>query len=335
MAIDRDVVRGSAARDRRRAASSRGSRRSGGRRRRRGRRERRAGRRATRVGPRASRASCVCSPSSGGRAVGADLEITLDRARSAPGCRRARRSRSRWRSALCDAAGFELAPTATSRSPRSGPSIVATGVPCGNQDQLASVFGRAGHALLLDCRTLEIEPLPLPDRAARARRALRACRARSKAARTRSGARRASRSGRRLGLRALRDATLRTGPRPAARGRHAVTEMARVAGLRRRVARRRHRRARSADAREPRVVARRHGGVDARARRARRVPRRRGRARRAAHRRRLRRLRGRAGARRPRRAIAATARPRPTGSAPGSSRRPGSSTRRRRAPDRA
>ena len=35
-------------------------------------------------------------------------------------------------------------------------------MPCGNQDQLASVFGRAGHALLLDCRTLEIEPLPLP-----------------------------------------------------------------------------------------------------------------------------------------------------------------------------
>src|SRR4029077_842986 len=40
---------------------------------------------------------------------------------------------------------------------------IATGVPCGNQDQLTSVFGRAGHALLIDCRTLEIEPLRLPD----------------------------------------------------------------------------------------------------------------------------------------------------------------------------
>jgi galactokinase len=39
----------------------------------------------------------------------------------------------------------------------------ASGVPCGVMDQMASVFGRAGHALLLDCRTLAIEPVPLPD----------------------------------------------------------------------------------------------------------------------------------------------------------------------------
>jgi galactokinase len=38
----------------------------------------------------------------------------------------------------------------------------STGVPCGVMDQMASVFGRAGHALLLDCRTLAIEPVPLP-----------------------------------------------------------------------------------------------------------------------------------------------------------------------------
>jgi galactokinase len=42
----------------------------------------------------------------------------------------------------------------------------ATGVPCGVMDQMASVFGRAGHALLLDCRSLEITPVPLPDSAA-------------------------------------------------------------------------------------------------------------------------------------------------------------------------
>jgi galactokinase len=38
----------------------------------------------------------------------------------------------------------------------------ATGVPCGVMDQMASVFGRADHALLLDCRSLEVEHVPLP-----------------------------------------------------------------------------------------------------------------------------------------------------------------------------
>ena len=42
------------------------------------------------------------------------------------------------------------------------------GVPCGLMDQLASVFGRDGHALLIDCRDNSITPVPLPppDRAA-------------------------------------------------------------------------------------------------------------------------------------------------------------------------
>lgn len=39
----------------------------------------------------------------------------------------------------------------------------ATGVPCGIMDQMASVCGRTGHALLLDCRTLAIDPVALPD----------------------------------------------------------------------------------------------------------------------------------------------------------------------------
>jgi galactokinase len=42
----------------------------------------------------------------------------------------------------------------------------ATGVPCGIMDQLTSVAGRAGHALLIDCATLDLEPVPLPERAA-------------------------------------------------------------------------------------------------------------------------------------------------------------------------
>ena len=39
----------------------------------------------------------------------------------------------------------------------------ASGVPCGVMDQLASVAGRRGQALLLDCRSLTITPVPLPD----------------------------------------------------------------------------------------------------------------------------------------------------------------------------
>lgn len=36
------------------------------------------------------------------------------------------------------------------------------GVRCGIMDQMASVWGQEGHAILLDCRTLEVEPVPLP-----------------------------------------------------------------------------------------------------------------------------------------------------------------------------
>jgi galactokinase len=38
------------------------------------------------------------------------------------------------------------------------------GVPCGLMDQLASVMGRAGHALLIDCRSNEAAPIKLPRR---------------------------------------------------------------------------------------------------------------------------------------------------------------------------
>ena len=36
------------------------------------------------------------------------------------------------------------------------------GMQCGIMDQLISAAGQAGHALLIDCRSLEIEPVPLP-----------------------------------------------------------------------------------------------------------------------------------------------------------------------------
>src|SRR5580658_1119327 len=37
------------------------------------------------------------------------------------------------------------------------------GVNCGIMDQLISSTGRAGHAMLIDCRTLELQPAPLPS----------------------------------------------------------------------------------------------------------------------------------------------------------------------------
>jgi galactokinase len=40
---------------------------------------------------------------------------------------------------------------------------LATGVPCGVMDQMTAVHGRAGHALLLDCRSLDVTPVPLPS----------------------------------------------------------------------------------------------------------------------------------------------------------------------------
>ena len=40
---------------------------------------------------------------------------------------------------------------------------VATGVPCGIMDQLASAAGVAGHALRIDCTTLAVDPVPLPE----------------------------------------------------------------------------------------------------------------------------------------------------------------------------
>lgn len=39
----------------------------------------------------------------------------------------------------------------------------ASGVPCGVMDQLASISGVAGHALLIDFQTLDVDPVALPD----------------------------------------------------------------------------------------------------------------------------------------------------------------------------
>ena len=39
----------------------------------------------------------------------------------------------------------------------------ASGVPCGIMDQLTSLLGVEGHALLIDCTTLDVTPVRIPD----------------------------------------------------------------------------------------------------------------------------------------------------------------------------
>jgi galactokinase len=41
--------------------------------------------------------------------------------------------------------------------------IKASGVPCGIMDQFASLLGLEGHAILIDCTTLDVTPVPIPD----------------------------------------------------------------------------------------------------------------------------------------------------------------------------
>jgi galactokinase len=103
---------------------------------------------------------------------------------------------------------------------------LATGVPSGVMDQLASIAGRERHALLIDCRSLELRHVRIPDVAAIVvvhsgeQRALE----RSEYAERRTGCERIAAS---LGLRSLRDATLDQ-VRDEPLGRHVVTENARV-----------------------------------------------------------------------------------------------------------
>jgi len=102
----------------------------------------------------------------------------------------------------------------------------ATGVPCGIMDQLVSLVGRDGEAVLIDCRSLELRPVPLPDRLAVL--VVHSGIARSLDASGYAERRRACEAlARRLGLEALRDAT----PEQVADeplGRHVVSENARV-----------------------------------------------------------------------------------------------------------
>jgi galactokinase len=64
--------------------------------------------------------------------------------------------------ALCAAAGVRPEALELAEACRRAEEK-ASGVPCGIMDQAASVLGRAGYALLLDCGALVYEHVPLPD----------------------------------------------------------------------------------------------------------------------------------------------------------------------------
>ncbi len=104
--------------------------------------------------------------------------------------------------------------------------VRATGVPGGLMDQLCALFGRPGHALLLDCRTLEVRPVPLPEAVAVV--VIHSGVERTLAGTAYSERRRAcEEAAARLGVSALRDATpTQVADDPIAR--HVVSENARV-----------------------------------------------------------------------------------------------------------
>jgi galactokinase len=110
------------------------------------------------------------------------------------------------------------------------------GVPTGIMDQSASLLCRAGHALLLDCRSLEAAQVPFDPAAARAGLLLINTRARHELTDGEYGRRRAEceEAARRLGIPSLRDLTnpgdtdSLTDPVLRRRARHVVTDNQRV-----------------------------------------------------------------------------------------------------------
>ena len=109
------------------------------------------------------------------------------------------------------------------------------GAPCGIMDQFASCHGRSGHALLIDCRTLSVEGVPLP-----AGHSIVVCNSmvRHSVGGGEYGERRRAceEAARRLGVKALRDVGVEEFERRAdelpnvvrKRARHVVTENARA-----------------------------------------------------------------------------------------------------------
>jgi galactokinase len=127
--------------------------------------------------------------------------------------------------ALADLAGLAAERRDLARAALAA-EVAATGVPGGLMDQLAALFAEPGHALLLDCRSLAVDPIPIP-------RAVGVVVVHSGEPRTLADSAYAERraaceaAAARLGLASLRDATLQQ-VRDDPRARHVVTENARV-----------------------------------------------------------------------------------------------------------
>ena len=139
--------------------------------------------------------------------------------------------------ALCDLAGVEVDRTQLALAGQRAETEVV-GAPVGVMDQMASVHGRSGAAVFLDCRSLEVQlvPLPLAEHDLRLlvidTRVTHAHATGGYAARRRS----CEQAALLLGVRALRDVTLaelhaaaeELGDERMRRARHVVTENARV-----------------------------------------------------------------------------------------------------------
>jgi galactokinase len=138
---------------------------------------------------------------------------------------------------LVDLAGADIPPLRLALLCRDAEERVA-GVPCGPMDQIASVAGRCGHALLVDTRSLSVEPLPLGLEAAGLQLVVVDTGHSHRLADTEYALRRreAEEAARRLGVPSLRDATPAAveeaatvlGPVLHRRARHVTTENTRV-----------------------------------------------------------------------------------------------------------
>ena len=64
--------------------------------------------------------------------------------------------------AMASLAGETIDPTRLAQLAQRAESDFV-GCKCGIMDQLVSARGRAGHALLIDCRSLDAQPVPMPD----------------------------------------------------------------------------------------------------------------------------------------------------------------------------
>jgi galactokinase len=127
--------------------------------------------------------------------------------------------------ALAGVSEWEPDPLDLARACRAAEEL-ATGVAGGIMDQLVSISGRAGRALLIDCRSLEQRPVRLPEELAVT--AVHSGLSRTLAGSAYADRRRACEAlARELGHASLREATLeQVGDNPL--GRHVVTENARV-----------------------------------------------------------------------------------------------------------